>query len=217
MKVHLKKLIEKTGKKGSYVTEAAIVMPVLILSVCAMLLIIKIAAVCEGIWFAEVEEMRNAGLDTYKKITNVSLCKKIEEKVLSSEKSLTDFKVEECKSLHERNGIKDLISINSKADFNVVNPIGIDGKITLNTKIISRAFTGTLRDSSPLPEADFKERGEAEEVWVFPRYGIRFHVKECRYMKIYDKKGSCKLVMDKKEAEMKGFTPCLECGGAANA
>ena len=100
MKVHLKKLIEKTGKKGSYVTEAAIVMPVLILSVCAMLLIIKIAAVCEGIWFAEVEEMRNAGLDTYKKITNVSLCKKIEEKVLSSEKSLTDFKVEECKSLH---------------------------------------------------------------------------------------------------------------------
>ena len=162
MKVHLKKLIEKTGKKGSYVTEAAIVMPVLILSVCAMVLIIKIAAVCEGIWFAEVEEMRNAGLDTYKKITNVSLCKKIEEKVLSSEKSLTDFKVEECKSLHERNGIKDLISINSKADFNVVNPIGIDGKITLNTKIISRAFTGTLRDSSPLPEADFKERGEAE-------------------------------------------------------
>ena len=36
-------------------------------------------------------------------------------------------------------------------------------------------------------------------------------------MKIYDKKGSCKLVMDKKEAEMKGFTPCLVCGGAANA
>ena len=80
-------------------TEAAISMPVLILCVCAMVLVIRIASVCEGIWFAESGEIMEAGLEAYDKKINVSLCKRVEKNVLSSERPLTDFSAENCRYL----------------------------------------------------------------------------------------------------------------------
>lgn len=210
------KAVKEVGKEGSYITEAAISLPVLIICVCAMILIVRIAAVCENIWFAEAEEIRDTGLRAYKKITDVSLCERIEEKVLSSEESLTDFRVRSCRYLYSKAGIDDLISAEARAVFRVVNVLGIDGEIVFETKIMARGFTGTLRKAEPLPEALFKESGSYREVTVFPRYGIRFHSNKCRYVKIYDNKGSYKLVMDKRDAEMKGYTPCSACGGAAD-
>lgn len=217
MKKVLKNIIEKRTRKGSCIIEAAISLPILIICVCAMTLIIRIAAVCEGIWFAEADEIMQAGLEAYNKKIKVSLCERIEKSVLSSEKSLTDFNADICGYLYSRDGIDDLISVDGRASFNVVNVIGVEGRIDFDAKVISRAFTGTARDASPLPESEFKERGTAEEIFVFPKYGIRFHRENCRYVKIYDKEGSCKLKMDKNEARLKGYTPCMVCGGAANA
>ena len=217
MPAHGKCAVKGGSKRGSYMTEAAISMPVLILCVCAMVLVIRIASVCEGIWFAESGEIMEAGLEAYDKKINVSLCKRVEKHVLSSERPLTDFSAENCRYLYSRGGIDDLISVDGRAVFRVVNAVGIDGKIEFDAKIMARAFTGTLRDASPLAESEFKERGVAEEVWVFPKYGIRFHGENCRYVKIYDEEGSYKLKMDKREAELKGYTPCLVCGGAADA
>lgn len=216
MKKALKSIIEKAGKSGGYTVEAAITLPVLTLCVCAMILIVRIAAVCEGIWFAEAGEIREIMLEAYDRKSNVSLCKRTEEKVLSSEEALTDFKAEKCGYLYSRGGIDDLISVDGKAVFNVVNAVGIDGKIEFEAKIMARGFTGTLRDASPLSEDEFRDGGAAVNVWVFPKYGTRFHREDCRYVKNLSKKGSCKSVMDKKDAELKGYTPCLVCGGAAN-
>ena len=82
--------------------------------------------------------------------------------------------------------------------------------------IICLLYT-SLRDGVPLGQEEFKKRDNAVKVWVFPRYGMRFHIEKCKYVKMYDKEGSYKLVMDEKDAGLKGFSPCLVCGGAANA
>lgn len=219
MNISLKKYIDKVfkNKYGSYITEAAISLPVLIICVCALILIIKIVTICEAICFNTVWEVRDAGLAAYNKVTNVSLCKKIEDRVLACDSSLTDFEITKYRYLYSRDGIDDLISLDAKATFNVVNAVGINGRIEFEENVLARGFTGTLRDENPIDEEQFKDRQKAKSVVVFPRYGVRFHIKECRYVKIYDEEGSYKLVMDKKDAELKGFTPCLVCGGAANA
>lgn len=213
----LKNIIKGSDKKGSYITEAAISLPALIISVCALILVIKIAAVCEGIWYAQTREVMDTGLRAYKNNIDVSLCERIEKKVLNSEKSLTNFKVSNCRYLYGKNNIDDLISAEGTAVFRVVNALGIDGRIKFDTKIMGRGFTGALRDGVPLGQEEFKKRDNAVKVWVFPRYGMRFHIEKCKYVKMYDKEGSYKLVMDEKDAGLKGFSPCLVCGGAANA
>ena len=73
-----------------------------------------------------------------------------------------------------------------------------------------------FENSSPLESGEFTRKGAAAEVVVFPRYGERFHRPQCRYVKTFSEKGSSKLVMDKREAQMRGYTPCQICGGSAN-
>lgn len=216
MLTDLKKRIKKFNKNGSYITEAAITLPVLIIAVCALALIIRIVAVCESICFVTANEVRETSLEAYNKIPSVSLCKSIETEVLKTEKSLTDFRVTKHSYLYQENGTDDLICVCERARFEVSNPIGINGEISFDLKLKARAFTGSLREEEPLYGEKFRNNEDSCEVVVFPKYGIRFHRMTCRYVKFYDEEGSCKLIMEKEDALLKGFTACKVCGGAAN-
>ena len=73
--MNLKRIIE--SRKGSYIAEAALTLPVFILCVIALSLIVRIIAVCENIGFVTAAEARDISL------AKVSLCteKNIETRI----------------------------------------------------------------------------------------------------------------------------------------
>ena len=205
MKKALARLTDLCAKRGSYILEAALTLPVLIICVVSLVLVVKIAAVSEGVCFTAARELREQSLRACSYITDVSLCKNMEKQVLEEQEALTDFRVLKSRVRHAQGGIEDLLTVDSLATFTVAHALGVDGRIEFAADIMGRAFTGTLRDSSPL------EAGE------FAREGVeRFHRPQCRYVKTFSEKGSSKLVMDRREARMRGYTPCQVCGGSAN-
>ena len=174
------------SRKGSYILEAAIFLPILILSISALTLIIRITGICENICFSTAEEVLTMSLEAYKYRDSVSLCNKT-----------------------------DLIAVEGKADFNVVNAIGIDGRITFEEKLLTRGFTGMLNMGKCLDEDDFHQNKSTYKVVVFPKYGIKYHRKTCRYVtEIY--KNEYRQEMEKEDAVRKKYSPCKICGGAAN-
>ena len=66
------------NRRGSYIAEAALTLPVFILCVTALALIIRIIAVCENIGFVTALEARDIS------ISSVSLCCKIRIMLVSS-------------------------------------------------------------------------------------------------------------------------------------
>ena len=62
-------------RKGSYIVEAAIFLPILILSVSALILIIRITGICENICFSTAQDVIKMDLEAYKYKNSVSLCK----------------------------------------------------------------------------------------------------------------------------------------------
>ena len=216
MKKALARLTDLCAKRGSYSLEAALTLPVLIICVVSLVLVVKIAAVSEGVCFTAARELREQSLRACSYITDVSLCKNMEKQVLEEQEALTDFRVLKSRVRHAQGGIEDLLTVDSLATFTVAHALGVDGRIDFAADIMGRAFTGTLRDSSPLEAGEFAREGVASEVVVFPRYGERFHRPQCRYVKTFSEKGSSKLVMDRREARMRGYTPCQVCGGSAN-
>ncbi len=58
-----------------------------------------------------------------------------------SEQNPVDFNITGFRYLYRRGEMTDLISVEGEAEFNVVNAIGIDGKINFEESLLTRGFT----------------------------------------------------------------------------
>ncbi len=190
--------IRKRNKKGSYIVEAALCLPLFILVFTAIALTVNIISQCEDIVFRE--------------------CKIIHTMDMKAPQILPDprgdnYKVKGFRYLYFDGHTEDLITLETVSDFKISDPIGIAGRIEFRSRIRSKAFTGTTEHSGKLDVKDFQDRSPSEKVVVFPKYGIRFHKSGCRYVKQDFAGEEIKLEMEKRDAELKGYTPCLICGG----
>lgn len=191
----------KTSKKGSYIVEAAISMPIFILCIIAIALIINIIAECENIGFQSAKKMHmiSAGTETAK-IT-----------ALADVENLADK--HRLRTNVTAGGIDELLELRTESRFKVENPIGIKGKISFTQQLRVRAFTGKLENSIPLSAAEFQKNEKSVPVVIFPKYGKRFHTAGCRYTTKNYSGEEYKIEMEKEDAQAKGYTPCLVCGG----
>lgn len=215
--MNLKKNIK--GRRGSYIVEAALTLPVFVLCVTALALIINIIALCENICFVTAEEVRNMDISAYevKCLEAEGLIAAepllIQKSVLSADKRLSDFKVKNLDYLYTDNNINDLIAVDTLALFTVDIPVGIHGEIEFEQKLLTRGFTGAVQNADPLTPEQFMNNHEGKLVWVFPNYGIRYHIPGCRYVKQSYEGEEYKIEMQKEDARRKGYTACQICGG----
>lgn len=204
----------RNTKRGSYIVEAALSMPVLILCITAIALIINIIAICENIGFSSAEQMHKICSSAYIAETGeFSHGIAVQKAVASDNPKLRSFTVTGFRYRYTKQGVDDLIGLQTKSSFTVANPIGINGNIIFTQRILARAFTGKLENAEPLAAGEFQKNGESVPVVVFPRYGIRFHAASCRYAKQKYGEQEYKIEMEREDAKAKGYTPCLVCGG----
>ncbi len=177
--------------------EAAMSLPVFIICVLSLSLIIRILASIEGIVFNQTLMLHDMQMRAPELFPSAR-----------GEK----YEVKDFDYLFTENGIEDLIALDSKGSYRVENPVGVRGRIEVEMKIMLRGFTGAKQHSGTLGEEDFHE-GESNIIVIFPKYGIRFHSRECRYA-VQDYSGEeVKMEMQKRDAQLKGYTPCLVCNG----
>ena len=215
--MNLKKYIR--SKTGSYIVEAALTLPVFIICVLSLALIINIITICENICFVVSEEMRDMNLRSYWEQTEAALPVYdwiVEERVYDANPKLTEFRVKNLDYLYHEGNIDDLTGISVRADFTVDNPLGVYGEIRFEQDIVSRGFTGARQENRPLDASEFMQGGSSRTVVVFPKYGIRYHVPSCRYVKQEYEGDEYRLEMEAEDALRKGYTPCLVCGGGNN-
>lgn len=204
------------NKSGSYITEAAISLPILVIAICSLILIIKIIMICEGICFSTADGLIDIIRNPQENILSVSLCKKIEKKVLSDESELTNFKVVDADYVAFSEDEQKSIIVKTRGCFTVQNIIGIDGRISFEQTFVARSMAGKDNKGEILTEESFSGGGISTKVVVFPKYGEKYHTKECTYVKRAQKESAVKLEMEKNDAGIKGYKPCLVCGGVAN-
>lgn len=206
MKTHILR-----DKRGSYILEAAIILPVLIICICSLISIIRIVGICENITFVTSKHLLNTVVTYYNEFNEISLCYEVEKDITD----VNDFKVKQVRYLFDDKEDTDLISLEAESNFRVYNPIGINTGISFDTQILCRAFTGLYQNATPLGAEAFNSDIEARQVVVFHRYGKRYHDENCRYVRQNNVEREYITYMDREDAYRKGFTPCLVCKGAA--
>lgn len=204
----------KNTKKGSYIVEAAMSLPVLILCIVAITLIINIISICENIGFCSAKEMHEICASAYNaKAGGTAGRIAVQRAVAAENPKIKNFAVTGFRYQFTYKDIDELVGLQTKANFGVENSIGIRGKIVFNQKLLARTFTGKLENSKPLSEEEFQRNEESVPVVIFPKYGVRFHLETCRYVKQNYRGEEYKIEMEKEDAKAKGYTPCSVCGG----
>lgn len=209
--MNLKTNTLKKNKKGSYLVEAAITLPILIVSICAMILIIRIIAICETITYVTSTDLIDMMFFYDNKLSTIPLCSDLKENL----KQVSDIKVTKYKHLYEDGDMNNLIALGLETNFNVFNGIGIDGNVAFTEDVLCRAFAGNEQPNNPLSEYKFTEDKKACAVFVFPKYGERYHIGGCRYIKQNISERTNVIEMDREDAFRKGYSPCIICIGAA--
>ena len=192
-----KKSISK-NKKGSYIVEAAMVLPVFILVFTALALVIDFIGKCETAVFEECKIIHNIDMKA--------------PELLPRAKG-NGYRLLNFRYLYSDGMTDDLISMCVGTELKVTYPFDISGKIDFRMKVLSRGFTGAEQHSGTLQESDFMDGSASVRVVIFPKYGDRYHRPGCRYVKQEYEGEEVKLEMERNDAVLKGYTPCLICGG----
>ena len=209
----MRNVTTERNRKGSYLVEASITLPVFILSAAALAMVIQLIAVCETIGYVMSRELKENLLFDAGILNHVSLCRTIEDGVISQHPNVSDFRVKRVRQNVQNGNMTDLITVSAEAKFHVILPLHIGGRMQFEQKLMARAFTGAQQDSLPLAADGFMQGGNAADVLIYPKYGERFHVESCTIVQQQMKSGNPGWEMDRKEAELWEYTPCEICRG----
>lgn len=196
--------MSKVTKKGSYLVEAAITVPIFILAVLMLISVVPVLSTGENMVYSMVDEIR---LDTvraaFKKNPYV-LPLKIQERIVLENKRVKQIPDIDSRYLYTKKQIQDLISVSYRIKCEGNNPTGIFEQAEFKGKITARAFTGALHQKAPVtPES------QSRTVYIFPEWGMRYHGLTCTYIK-----GSCQLVYLSGETK-KDYAPCTICNASS--
>ena len=179
------KAMNRMGKKGSYLVEAAIIMPIFILAVLMMISAIPAMSAAENVAFSVCDELRLESVKVVFVQESMSMKVRMKERIGKENPKALGFRLTSCKYLYEKQGIEDLITVKYGFSYdgedtqNLFHGTKITGTVTV------RAFTGKLHKEPPI-DAGVEED---QTVYVFPQWGMRYHRKSCTYVT-----GSCQMV-----------------------
>lgn len=189
-------------KKGSYLVEAVIVIPIFILAVLALISIIPVTATCENIIFAVADEMRMESAKSAFRKNPAALPPLLAHRIITENKGVTDYRTTFYRYFYGDKGVEDLFSIEFHASLQEANPLGLFDQIDFTGKVMARAFTGKIHKNPPVSSELSEKSGK---VYIFPEWGMRYHHRRCTYVK-----ANCQMVYLSQKTKNK-YTPCRLC------
>ena len=193
------------NRRGSYIIEAAIVLPVFLIAVIVMSSVILMYACIENCNFMTAAEMRKCAAeaiytDTYM-LMPYRLKKEIEKTHTQVDSTrVTDFGYRECRwGQDERSALTIDMGRRTK------NPLGIRAKADFDLSLVTRAYVGKIRNNPPMSEAEMSG-ADSEPVFIFPKRGERYHSEGCGFLTAASTSGVLNTTIKKK------YKSCPLCG-----
>lgn len=174
--MHSKRGIDR---HGSYIVEAAISLPLFIITVVAMSSIILMYACIEDAGFIAATELRRAACEAITVKTAPLVPLRIEQRV-KTHSQVEAMNLRDYGYRVSRWGQDELILLSYRMRLSANNPIGLAASANYDLSGVTRAYVGRLRTVGPMSAEEFEETGD-ELVCVFPKNGEKFHSDGCTY------------------------------------
>lgn len=198
------------NKKGGYLVEAAISLPIFLISVICLSSIILMYACIENCNFIAANEMRRGAAEAILADTGSLLPYRIKKEIEDEHSIVESTKLKDYGYRVSRWGIDELIALSLLVDMNSKNPIGLLSKAEYEISMVTRAYVGRFRGDNHMTADEFASDGDA--VYIFPKRGEKYHKEGCRHLKAASTSGALSPAIKRKYKSC----PLCKSGKAAN-
>lgn len=195
----------KNTKKGSHTIEAALLLPLLMLSLLSLGYIIRCDSLWENAVYCSVDECIAFSEKTVPVSPSV-LSDRVEKRLMSERNHPDTVEVTNVISGY-RDGLSSrLTSFAINEEVHMSLPVGFEKDVSFRGKLKYRSFCGHTYRSSGMGSEGLETYEGENPVWIFPRQGEKYHSESCTYVKATVR--SAVLTSSLK----RDYSPCGLCG-----
>lgn len=178
-----------TNKKGSYIIEAALTLPVFLIAVIVMSSIILMYACIEDCNFIAANELRRGAAEAVIADTSIAVPYRIRKEIEEKHSQVGSARLKDAGFRTSRWGIDELISVEYTLRLRTNNPLGINAAADYELSLVTRAYVGRERNEGNMPAEEFADEG-SEPVFIFPKRGEKYHSGGCAFLKAASRSGT---------------------------
>lgn len=193
------------NKKGHYVVEASIILPIMLIGILTITGLCKIFAIYENVMFAAADESRAAMINSYHTGSDLLLTSRTEKRINDENNNVKNVDVYNFKTGYKDGEMNNLISFNLKFKINVTAPLPLINKTEKEGYTVCRKFVGNKDEKTNFTFDRMEQNEEGNIVYIFPNDGKRYHKKECSYVK----PKATEVILT--ESIKKKYEPCRIC------
>lgn len=177
--MNLKMLI---NRRGNYLVEAAISLPVFIIAVMVMSSVILMYACIEDCTFIAANELRRGAAEAVLADTSIALPYRIRKDIEENHSQVHSARLTDAGFRCSRWGIDELLLVEFRLKMKTNNPLGIKAEADYDLALATRAYVGRERDESAMTAEEFADE-DADAVYIFPKRGEKYHSKGCTFLR----------------------------------
>ncbi len=174
-----KKHIFRGDKRGGYIVEAAVILPVFILAVIMMMSSIPVISDGENTLFSVSDELRFESVKAALYENQQTMNLRIRNRVMSEKDRFSEFYILKSRYMYTKSGIDDLITVQYQLKHRGRDFMNLFGEAVFDETITIRSYTGTVHQESPITP----DKNESYQVYIFPEWGQKYHNETCSYVK----------------------------------
>lgn len=163
------------NKRGSYIVEAAVIMPIFVISMLLVIYIVPVISSMENASFIAADEMHLEMMKASRSKTGADLPVRISARRAAEDKVKGSVLIRSLKYKYSERGIDDLISMDYRTLYRKSSYFGLVGRLSGTQNITCRAFTGSFHEPS--------SAGGGKIVYIFPDKGTKYHNEGCTFLK----------------------------------
>ncbi len=192
------------SKKGSYILEATIMLPIFILSLIAMVSIVGIIGNCEKAIYQASDMAQFSSIQRHYTKTDLIFPIRLVRRVEESNGLVKKSRVSWYREGFKENGIDELVEFSFQNSFE---------RVDFETQIVFRSFNGRDNISQGELRDNFEKEEASDEVYIFPHSGKKYHNERCRYVKENYVQGFLNFKIKQKYSACSKCTPPHDTGG----
>ena len=170
----------RRSTKGFYTVEAAIILPILILTLLAIGYFIKVEGTWENVIHGAVDETQHSALKAYDNISDKGVTFKVLKRIKRDNPDLSFVHVVWDPIGSTGNGIS---AYKVKAGISLKMPIGFSSDFKFDGTIKYREFIGKSHTDGGMGRTALETASGQYPVIIFPQSGEKYHSEDCTYVK----------------------------------
>ncbi len=168
----------RCNKRGSYIVEAAICLPMFLIAILAMSSIILMYACIEESNYILSDELGRASIEAPFVDTSLLLPSRIGKRIKENQSIVEELRQGDYIYRGTRGGYDELIAITYEMRMKSANPFDLASSGEYVLSCMTRAYVGRTRQDAPMSEAELSGE-EVEIVYIFPSRGEKYHNEGC--------------------------------------